>query len=197
MPEEKRLQHILGEREAKLVLTHKNSEAEHRLFLLYNTVQRNLLYIILIAVCMVGAGIFSIAYGKHPAAGSVLLVLGILPPPLLMTGAYVSAKRYIKKNSWYLDFTSTYKFYEDLLYIKSDNGKKYSESVSNYENLYRVCETGWNIYIYLSKVRVLIIEKRKMSREERELFWKIIGSGVPRRKVRTGFFGIVRKFKKK
>lgn len=153
----------IGQREPIYELRHKNSENEYIKFIRYMTVSRNVLYILAVCLVIIAAGMF-VLHTADKVVGAVILGCAVALPAIMLTAAYANAKRYLKKNGWYTEYENEYKFFDDILYIRSDNGKRFTESVIAYENLNKIIETYNNFYIFIDKARAVIVDKKPMDK---------------------------------
>lgn len=156
---------VIGERKAVFEFMHKNTAEEYQKFVLYTTVTRNLIFIIPGVLLLVFAGLVYLRYAAALLGGIIITVCAALFPLFMLLAAYIHAGLYLKKNPWYMEYENTYRFLDDVLYVCSDNKKRYSESVIGYENLHRVVETFGNFYIFINKTQAVIIEKKAMTKK--------------------------------
>lgn len=152
----------LGERQPVFEIRFKNSASQYRRFVHFNTLTRNLRYIIPTCLVIIAMGVLILTLGSV-VLGAIIMGGAFIFPIVMLVGNTIHSMNYLKHNNAYLEMENEYRFYEEILYVKSGNGKRFVESVISYEHLHAAFETRANFYFYMTKTKAVIIDKSTLN----------------------------------
>ncbi len=89
----------------------------------------------------------------------------------------LQVKRTLREDASVLDFENEYTFLKEALKVKNSNATQKVE----YTSLYQVIETEDYFYLYLNKVSAFLINKKELTKKEKEEICKLLSEALPKK----------------